>query len=176
MKNKTIIKFNKLFARGKQYIYLNEITEDIVEVGKEYYWQERLVFNRILPIVEYFNHRFDLTDNDIYGRYGLVDCLVPCQRAYNAIKNKKHEFITRITNPICVVEDGSVDIDALEEDGLSSGKVLVYRQGANKPELLIQETLVLNNIEVEERRIIEEINNIVDGFNIRFSSKLKKEK
>ena len=37
---------------------------------------------------------------------------------------------------IICVEDGSVDLDALERDGLQNGKVLVYRQGAKPPFIL----------------------------------------
>lgn len=34
---------------------------------------------------------------------------------------------------ILCVEDGSVDLDALEREPLRDGKVLVYRQGATPP-------------------------------------------
>ncbi len=37
---------------------------------------------------------------------------------------------------ILCVEDGSVDIDSLENDGLHDGKVLVYRQGSTPPFVL----------------------------------------
>ena len=42
-----------------------------------------------------------------------------------------------MTNRVLMVEDGSVDIDALEEYCEDKGiYVLVYRQGSNKPEFL----------------------------------------
>jgi hypothetical protein len=34
------------------------------------------------------------------------------------------------------VEDGSIDVDDLAEDGLSPGKILVYRQGSKSPEIM----------------------------------------
>ena len=37
---------------------------------------------------------------------------------------------------ILCVEDGSVDIDALENGGLKDGKILVYRQGSKPPFVL----------------------------------------
>lgn len=37
---------------------------------------------------------------------------------------------------ILCVEDGSVDLDELEESGLQDGKILVYRQGARPPYIL----------------------------------------
>ena len=38
-------------------------------------------------------------------------------------------------NILCV-EDGSVDVERLEEEGLHDRKVLIYRQGANPPFVL----------------------------------------
>ena len=66
----------------------------------------------------------------------VVDRLIPLQRAYNAVKNRKHEFLNRISMGTVAVEDGSVDTDELIEDGLTPGKILIYRQGANPPEML----------------------------------------
>lgn len=66
----------------------------------------------------------------------IVERVIPVQRAYNAVKNRKHEFINRLSMGVLTVENGSVDTDSLEEEGLSPGKILVYRQGAEKPELM----------------------------------------
>ncbi len=66
----------------------------------------------------------------------IVDRLIPVQRAYNAVRNRKHEFLNRISLGVLAVEDGAVDTDELEEEGLMPGKVLVYRQGAKAPEMI----------------------------------------
>lgn len=66
----------------------------------------------------------------------VVDRLIPLQRSYNAVKNRKHEFLNRISMGTIAVEDGSVDTDELSEDGLMPGKVIVYRQGSQPPEML----------------------------------------
>ena len=66
----------------------------------------------------------------------VIERCIPVQRAYNAIKNRKHEFINRLASGVLAVEDGSVDLDDLEEEGLAPGKVLVYRQGARQPGFL----------------------------------------
>ncbi len=66
----------------------------------------------------------------------VVDRLIPLQRAYNAVKNRKHEFLNRISMGTVAVEDGSVDTDDLIEEGLTPGKVIVYRQGCKPPEML----------------------------------------
>ncbi len=66
----------------------------------------------------------------------IIDRLVPVQRAYNAVRNRKHEFLNRSAMGVLTVEDGSVDADELSEEGLLPGKVLVYRQGGNPPAML----------------------------------------
>ena len=66
----------------------------------------------------------------------VVERLIPLQRAYNAVKCRKHEFLNRIAMGVVAVEDGSVDADELAEDGLMPGKVIAYRQGGKPPEML----------------------------------------
>ena len=66
----------------------------------------------------------------------VVDRLIPVQRAYNAVRNRKHEFLNRLSMGVLTVEDGSVDTDELAEEGLLPGKILVYRQGSKAPEML----------------------------------------
>lgn len=66
----------------------------------------------------------------------IIDRLIPIQRAYNAVRNRKHEFLNRLSMGVLTVEDGSVDTDELAEEGLLPGKVLVYRQGGKAPEML----------------------------------------
>ena len=38
--------------------------------------------------------------------------------------------------PIMLVEDGSLDVDELAEEGLAPGKILLYRQNANVPQVI----------------------------------------
>lgn len=63
----------------------------------------------------------------------LIERLIPIQRAYNAVKNRKHELMNRQTAGVMAVEDGSVDVDLLESEGLAPGSILVYRQGSVPP-------------------------------------------
>ncbi len=66
----------------------------------------------------------------------IIDRLIPVQRAYNAVRNRKHEFLNRAAMGVLTVEDGSIDTDELSEEGLLPGKILVYRQGGKAPEML----------------------------------------
>ncbi|MBQ3158705.1 MAG: hypothetical protein IJB98_03325, partial [Clostridia bacterium] len=60
----------------------------------------------------------------------VIERCIPIQRSYNAIKNRKHEFMARLSAGVLAVEDGSVDIDNIEEEGLAPGKIVVYRNGS----------------------------------------------
>ncbi len=89
----------------------------------------------------------------------IIERIIPVQRAYNAIKNRKHEYLNRLSMGVLTVEDGSVDTDSLEEDGLCPGKVLVYRQGSNPPDILKSDS-VPADFTKEEQRLLEEFNEI----------------
>ena len=85
----------------------------------------------------------------------IVERIIPIQRAYNAVKNRKHEFLNRLAMGVMTVEDGSIDVDNLEEEGLSPGKILVYRQGAVKPSLMDSGD-VPHDFNQEEDRLLQE--------------------
>ncbi len=85
----------------------------------------------------------------------VVDRLIPLQRAYNAVRNRKHEFLNRLTTGVITAEDGSVDAEELAENGLYPGKVIVYRQGSPAPAFLDGGSIP-NEFAEEENRISEE--------------------
>lgn len=129
--NETIIEYHKRFANGEQYLEI-DANGEIIETDRAYCWQERAVYNHLSLIVDKYK---DLGEEFIYGKNGLVSRLIPLQRAYNAIKNRELEYINRVSLGVLCVEDGSVDIDELQEDGICGGKVIAYRQGAKAPTL-----------------------------------------
>jgi len=89
----------------------------------------------------------------------IIERLIPLQRAYNAIKNRKHEFLNRLSMGILTVEDGSIDVESLEEDGLCPGKVLVYRQGANAPRYMQNDSMPFD-FTGEEESLMKEFANM----------------
>ena len=127
--------FYKRFANGEQYLLFKN--GNIIEQEKQFYWQERKVYNRILPTIEILKAKYGdlVTDDLLYKEDGFVSRMVPVQRAYNALMNRQMEMVNRIGANTLIVEDGSVDIDCLEEEGLGVGKILVYRQGAEQPKM-----------------------------------------
>ena len=93
-----------------------------------------------------------------YGA-SVIDRLIPIQRAYNAVKNRKHEFLNRLSMGVLKVEDGSIDIEDLEDEGLCPGKIIVYRQGSTPPSYLTEES-VSNSFAEEEDKLLDEFRNI----------------
>lgn len=87
----------------------------------------------------------------------IVERCIPIQRAYNAVRNRKHEFLNRAAVGVLAVEEGTVDLEDLEENGLTPGKVLVYRQGTNPPAMLPAGSLP-NEFFQEESALLEEFN------------------
>ncbi|GHU99285.1 hypothetical protein FACS1894211_04420 [Clostridia bacterium] len=85
----------------------------------------------------------------------VLERAIPVQRAYNAVKNRKQEFLNRISMGVLAVEDGSCDTDNLEEEGLNPGKVVVYRAGSNPPAMMDTGRLPSELI-VEEERLLAE--------------------
>lgn len=85
----------------------------------------------------------------------IIERLIPVQRAFNAVKNRKHEFLNRIATGVMAVEDGSVNLDALEDEGLAPGRVLVYRQGSTPP-MMMQYGSIPNGFSAEENSLREE--------------------
>ena len=85
----------------------------------------------------------------------IIDRMIPVPRAFNAVKNRKHEFLNRLTAGVLAVEDGSVDTEELIEEGLPPGKVLVYRQGAPAPKMLAPDSLP-SEFQQEEERLLDE--------------------
>ena len=87
----------------------------------------------------------------------IVERCIPIQRAYNAVRNRKHEFLNRAAVGILTCEEGTVDLEDLEENGLTPGKVIVYRQGANAPQMMYPGNLP-DEFMQEEKALLEEFN------------------
>lgn len=62
-----------------------------------------------------------------------IEDLIPLQKAYNSCVNRIHEYIKRIAIGEYFVEEGSIDIEEYEENGLKAGALLVYKEGSQPP-------------------------------------------
>lgn len=91
----------------------------------------------------------------VFWGVSVIERCIPIQRAYNAVKNRKYEYMNRLTMGVLAVEDGSIDTEMLEEEGLEPGRVVVYRQGSIPPKYLANSS-VPNEFSYEEERLLNE--------------------
>lgn len=103
----------------------------------------------------------ELVAGQFFG-HSVVDRVIPVQRAYNAIKNRRAEFMSRMACGVVAVEEGSVDLDNLEVDGLCPGKIIVYKQGYREPKFM-EAGVIPDELTKEEDRLLSEFNTISCG-------------
>ncbi len=125
---------------GDKLLYYGELPYVNAENGKRGY-----------PFVK----QTSITVSGCFFGASVIERLIPVQRAFNAVKNRKHEFLNRLSMGVMTVEDGSLDTDDLVEEGLSPGKVLVYRQGATPPEMMNANSIPPDFNDEEERLLNE---------------------
>ncbi len=127
----------------------------------------KLLYDGILPYKNMTNgergfpfiRQVSIGQPSLFWGTSIVERLIPVQRSYNAVKNRKHEFLNRLCMGIMTVEDGSVDVENLEDEGLSPGKVLIYRQGSKAPQMLSSQNLP-TDFKDEEERLLQEFLNV----------------
>lgn len=129
-----------IIVADDKLLYIGELPYTNLENGK-----------RGFPFVK----QVSVTNPGCFWGSSIISRCIPIQRSYNAIKNRKHEFLNRLSMGVLAVEDGSVDTDDLEEEGLSPGKILVYRQGSNLPKMLNTDS-VPADFTIEEERLLNE--------------------
>ena len=120
----------------------------------------KLVYNGDLPLNEYpfVKQVSNSTIGNFWGTSVIERC-IPLQRAYNAVKNRKLEYMSRLARGVLAVEEGSVDLDMLEDEGLAPGKILVYRSGTSSPRFMDGFTIP-SELNREEDRLIAELNTL----------------
>ena len=139
--------------------------------------QDKLLFDGDLPYANTFNSnrgfpfvkQVSIETPGCFWGTSVIERIIPVQRAYNAVKNRKHEYLNRISMGVLTVEDGSVDTESLEEEGLSPGKVLIYRQGSTAPKMMESQSLP-TDYEKEEEKLLKEFSEISGVSNIMTNS------
>jgi len=92
------------------------------------------------------------------GRFfgkSIIERLIPLQRRYNSLKNRKAEYYNRVTIGQLVYEEGSIDEDFLEEEGAAPGAMIPYKQGFNPPRFMEFHNLP-SSMEMEEQNILHD--------------------
>lgn len=82
-----------------------------------------------IPLIQTVCHE---VPGQFFGDSVIKD-LIPHQRTYNGVLNSIHEYIKRLSLGNLLAEEGSIDIEECEENGLAPGAFLVYKKGTNPP-------------------------------------------
>ena len=117
-----------------------------MHIDKDYYYQTQQVFNVIGTFIRELISLGVDGNKFIWGKGKIADILIPYQQEYNNCKNQLIESRKRLLYPMMIVEDGSIDVDDLYEEGLAPGKVIVYRQGSSAPNMC--DTMDIDKIEL----------------------------
>lgn len=98
-----------------------------------------------------------LNTHGFFGK-SIIERMIPAQRRYNSIKNRKKEYLNRCTIGNLLYEEGSIDEDLFEE-GIAPGDMVPYKPGYNPPSWM-QFHQLPNSFEIEERNLLEEFNRL----------------
>lgn len=87
----------------------------------------------------------------------VVERLIPVQRRYNSIKNRKAEYLNRIAINGWWAEEGSVDIKLMEAEVNSPGTIITVKRQHKNPEP-IQHAPLPPTFDIEENNCLQELN------------------
>lgn len=169
------IKWQKKFVDGDQQLAFNVFTGEEFRLERQFYWQDCKSYNIIKSIVDSWKNNY--IEEYIWGKGKAVDQLIDYQKQYNAYMNQISSMVRKLDAPILMVEDGSVDIDELCEEGLAPGKVLIYRQGTQFLPTTLQ-SVSKENIEIIytlSRNLKLELNELANRLEINLKAYARKD-
>lgn len=133
---------SRRYPDGRMIIIIND--EHLVYYGD-------LPYKRI-PIVQVVCRE---VPGQFFGK-SVIEDLIPKQRALNGCINRIHEYIKRIAIQGFFVEEGTVDIDELEENGAAPGAMIKYKPSGNPPRPIENGNLP-SEIMIERQNLIRDM-------------------
>lgn len=100
--------------------------------------RDKLIFYGDLPggIMPLRDIKAKAVPGQFYGKSVIQD-LIPLQRAYNNVCNKRQDFIDTIANNPVLLEDGAIaNMAEIEENGIESGSIIIVKRGFAKPDIM----------------------------------------
>lgn len=94
-------------------------------------------------------------EGQFFGK-AIIDRLIPLQRRYNAIRNRKAEYLNRCTIGNFVAEEGSVDADHLEQNGIAPGDIILVKRGTQLTPSFMQYPPLPSTFEEEAQAIMSD--------------------
>lgn len=59
----------------------------------------------------------------------VYERMIPVQRAYNAVKNRKHDYLNRVAIQAYTYDEGSVDVGRIQQEGVAPGDLIPKTPG-----------------------------------------------
>lgn len=104
-----------------------------------------------------FDVQQSLKTDGFFGK-SLVERMIPIQNKYNSLKNRKQDYINRVTMGVLVAPEGSItDEDYFRENGIGPGEILTYHIGSEEPHFMEMGSLPATFGE-EEKNLLDEFN------------------
>ncbi|TCO79127.1 portal protein [Marinisporobacter balticus] len=110
------------------------------------------------PYLPFFPQKCILINNCYFGK-AIVERLIPIQEEYNALKNRKGEYLRRCAIGIVVYEEGSLDEDLVMTEGFAPGAMIPYGRGHQPPQFMNNLQLP-STFETEEQKLLNDFNRI----------------
>jgi len=102
------------------------------------------------PAIHYTSQKCLEVEGRFFGK-SVVERLIPVQRRYNAIKNRKAEYLNRATIGNLVAERGSLNTDVIEEHGIEPGMIIEIKPGTQMNPYFLQYPSLPHTFETEEQ-------------------------
>ena len=96
-----------------------------------------------------------ITRPGVFWGKTVTERLIPIQRRYNALRNRKAEYLANCAIGGWIVEENSVNLKDLEANGGAPGYICLYRPGTNAPRRTENPPLP-NAFETEEQSLLGE--------------------
>ena len=104
-----------------------------------------------------FDVQQSLKTDGFFGK-SLVERMIPIQNKYNSLKNRKQDYINRVTMGVLVAPEGSLtDEDYLRDNGIGPGEILTYHIGSEEPHFMEMGSLP-STFGEEEKNLLDEFN------------------
>lgn len=99
-----------------------------------------------------------LRTDGFFGK-SVIERLIPLQKRYNALKNRKQDYLNRLAIGVLLAEENSiVDEDYYMENGIGPGEIILTKQGAQKYPEFMQQPSLPATLDREEQELLEAFN------------------
>jgi len=145
---------SKIYPSGRLIIVIkSDEDKKLVYYGKLPDWCEQEGTYE-LP----FTVQKSVDNGEFFGK-SIFERLLPIQRRYNSLRNRKKEYLNRASIGQLTYEEGSVDERFIEEEGLAPGSMIPYKRGATAPSYMDNPSLP-NAFDTEESSLHMDFNRI----------------